>query len=110
MTIRDLQHRFDGRAVIVQVCARGEHPAPEPVPLFDSIIVIAAPGAMADHEDDEPEKIVRAVFDQVHPLIPNAVDADAWWEFEHRVHEWLCEHRAAAPLLDHANGQPDEFE
>jgi hypothetical protein len=80
MIIRDLQHRFevDGRAVVVQVCACGEHPAPEPVPVFDSIIVIAAPEALAHHEDDEPEKIVRAVFDQVHPLMPAVMDVDAW--------------------------------
>ena len=61
MTIRDLQHGFevDGRAVVVQVCACGEHPAPESAPVFDSTIVIAAPESLADHEDDEPHLVVR---------------------------------------------------
>ena len=44
--------------------------------------------------------IIRAVFDQVHPLLPAVADVDAWWEFKHRVHEWVCEHRAAASLRD----------
>jgi hypothetical protein len=42
----------------------------------------------------------RAVVDEAHPLLLAVADIDASWEFEHRVHEWVCEHRAAA-LRDH---------
>jgi hypothetical protein len=102
--VRDLQHRFhvDGRNYIIEGCCRCNRAA-EPVPVFDTIIYACVSDELLDHEDDEPEKIVRAVFDQVHPLLPDAVDVDQWWEFEHRVHEWGCEHPAVTALREHGD-------
>jgi hypothetical protein len=100
--ISDSQHRFhvDGWNYIIEVCYRCG-PASEPVLVFDTIIYACVSDALLDHECNEPEKVVRHVFDQVHPLLPDAVDLDQWWEFEHRVHEWVCEHRAAGALRMH---------
>ena len=101
--IRDIQHRFqvNSRGYIVEVCGCGDHPVAEPVTTFDSIVYTCVPDDLLDHEDDEPEKVVRQVFEHVHPLLPAAIDVDQWGEFTDKVLAWVCEHRAAAALRDH---------
>ena len=103
MTIRGLQHRFhvDGRGYIVEVCGCGDHPAAEPVPTFDVIIYTCVPDELLDHEDGEPEKVVRRAFEHVHPLLPGQIDVHQWGEFPDKVYAWVCEHRAAAALRVH---------
>ena len=102
--IRDLQHRFRVRDnhYIVDLCGCGRHPAP---PEFNFLVLgalyICKPETLMDYEDDDPDKLVREIFDTVHPMVPAAVDVDQWWEFEHRVHKWVCDHRTAAALRDH---------
>ena len=95
-------HRFHVGDKHYVVCGCGSHPVP---PEYSFVVMgalyVCKPEALMDYEDDDPDRLVREIFGYVHPMLPAAVDAYQWREFEHRVHEWVCEHRAAAAMRAH---------
>ena len=101
--VPDLQYRFDidGRAVVVEVCACGDHGKPEPVGVFDVILYSCVSDDLLDHEDDEPEKVVGSVVDHVKRFLPPGAHPEQLGGFSEAVYAWVCKHRAVAAMRAH---------
>jgi hypothetical protein len=100
--IRDLEHRVNvaGRAYVLQVCVGAHSPTPVSAGPFDVMLFECVSEQLLDHEDDEPEKVLRQLIDDANPFMPDAITVKQWSEFSNKVYAWVCEHRAAASIRD----------
>lgn len=103
--IRDLEYAFKVRTrdYVVQVRGCGSHPAPITDGPSDVTFYTCVPEELLDPEDDDPYKIARYAIAHVRKFLPPTISEADWEAFEEAVVEWVCEHRSAAALRDHAS-------